>query len=268
MKIKSYARITLSLAIIGKLDSGYHEVETIKNKIGLYDSITIKESNETTVKCDKLKDTIVTKAIHSLKEKYGIKKNVEVDIQKNIPIGGGLAGGSSNGAAVILALNKLWNINAPVEILVPVARITGTDLPCFLYDGLVYDHEPGEEIKIIGTLPKMSLVMINTGLEILSKDAYTWIDYEKIGKTLAVQKIIQNKADLIKHMHNDFEQFIFPRFPVLKNIRDNLEIYGLKAILSGTGSTVYGLAPNKKLAKQAYANLKDKYKSVILTDTI
>jgi len=270
MQLKSYARITLSLDIIKKLSSGYHEVEIIKTKIDLYDNLTIKNAKATKVVCKKIDDSIVLKAINALKKRYNINKHVEVTIQKNIPIAGGLAGGSSNAASVLLELNKLWNINAPIKELVPLARQIGRDVPCFFFNGLVFDKEVNLETEQVGELPKAYIIIVNDGINVSTKDAYSWLDYNKIGLRLASRKIktLEDKKELPKYMHNDFEQFVFPKFPQLRMIKKELHNLGLFSLMSGSGSTVYGLSYDKIKVENAYNKIKNKYKTVILTHTL
>jgi 4-diphosphocytidyl-2-C-methyl-D-erythritol kinase len=266
MRLKSYARITLALDIIRKLDNGYHELEAIKTRINLFDEISIEVAKTTSVACNKVKDTIVLKAITALKEKYKIDKNVKIKIKKNIPIAGGLAGGSSDAGYVISALNELWNLKIPREELVLFARAIGRDIPFFFFDGLVFDTEVGAEISTIGDSPKLFVVLVNDGTVVSTKEAYSWIDYSKIGLVKASDSIRQNTKNII--LHNDFEQFVFCRHKNLQRIKEELKRLGLLACISGSGSTVFGISADKKIAQSAFDSLKNTYKMVELTETI
>jgi 4-diphosphocytidyl-2-C-methyl-D-erythritol kinase len=269
MKINSYARITLALDIIKKLSDGYHELETIKSRINLFDEITVDESNKTIVSCDKVDDTIVLKTITALQQKYHINKHVKVTIKKNIPVCGGLAGGSSNAGYILLALNKIWNSNIPREELVLFAREIGRDIPFFFYDGLVFDKEVDNDIHEIGVAPTFYVIIVNDGTQVSTKDAYSWLDYEKIGKVKASQKILhlKDKKEILKCMHNDFEQFVFAKYPNLQKIKKELQGYGLYALMSGSGSTIFGLSFDKKIIDNIYRKINYKYQTVIQTTT-
>lgn len=278
VKGKSYSRITLALDIIRKLDTEYHEVNIIKQQINLYDEITIIESNETKLECNfddvpTDKNNICLRALDSIREKFNIKKNVLIQIEKRIPAGAGLAGGSSNGATTIMLLNQLWNLGMPKEEMINIGYDIGMDVPYFFLGGTVFDTEGTCKLEELNKLPKMNVLLINPSFHISTKEAYQNIDYRSIGKIMAAARmkdcIKQEKIDeTLNNMHNDFENVVFPKYNNLEEIKGFLKENKIQALLSGSGSTVFGITPDNQLAEDTYKMAKEMYPLVILTTTI
>jgi len=278
VKGTAYSRITLALDIIRKLDTGYHELNIIKQRINLCDEITIFDSDDTRLKCnfDDIptdKNNICIMALDFIKEKCKIKKNVIIELVKNIPAGAGLAGGSSNGATTIMLLNQLWNLGMSKEDMIDIGYKIGMDVPYFFLGGTVFDTEGTCRLEELNKLPKMNVILINPGLHISTKGAYQNIDYRNIGKIMAASKmkacIKQGKInEALNTMHNDFENVIFPKYNGLEKIKVFLEENKMRALMSGSGSTVFGITPDYQLAEDTYKLAKERYQLVILTTTI
>ena len=161
IKLKSRAKINLSIDVLGKREDGYHLVEMIMQTIDLYDVIKIIElssddiilkSNSSDIPLDD--NNIVYKAINLLKNKFNINKGIEIFIQKNIPIAAGMAGGSSNAAAVLVGLNKLWGLNLSELDLQKLGFKLGADVPFCISGKAALAQGVGEELSFIKGLPK------------------------------------------------------------------------------------------------------------------
>lgn len=165
IEIKSPAKINLGLRILRKRKDGYHEIETILQMIRLYDDILIKESEKKiNVFCDdedlKGKMNLAYTAAEIMKEKSGRKSGVDIFIKKNIPVGSGLGGGSSNAASVILGINRLWKLDYNKDKLMEVAKLLGSDVPFFINGPVAIARGRGEILDSLKKVEKMYLVLV------------------------------------------------------------------------------------------------------------
>jgi len=268
MKLSSYAKINLTLDILGKRKDSYHEIRTVYQTISLYDDIIFKKTKEKITIESSLKElendtNLAFKAAKLIKERYKIKNGVSISIKKRIPIGAGLSGGSSNAAAVLKGLDKLWNLRLNKEQLIALSRELGMDVAFHILGGTCLGKGRGEILKKIKDFPKHYVVVVYPGFMISTREAYSSIDLKRIGKKRSTEKFIKNYD--LNEMHNDFEYSIFRKYPELKKIKEELGTY---ALLSGSGSSVFGLFNNEKDAQEVYNKLKKKYKNVFLTTTV
>ena len=273
LHLKSPARITLSLDIVKKLPNNLHVLQIIKQTINLCDDIEIKDAEDTRVIYDNtpVANDIVVKMIKLLKKTCKIQKNVHVFIKKNIPLGSGLAGGSSNATAVLKALKHHWNLNKTNAELMTLARRIGQDCPYFVLGGTCYDTEAGLDLKQLPPLPAYHLLLVYPGFTSSTAEAYSLIDYDEINQHQSSIHFVLNYAkkdfDLTKYMHNDFEAVVFKRHPQLREIKEELQGYGVPAMMTGSGSTVFALSPDEKKLKAIYKTIKNKYTWVHLCTT-
>lgn len=256
--IATYARITLALDIIGKIQSGphsgYHELGVVKHQVNLADTITITQSDKQTLTCTIAsvptnETNICWKAAELLKELAGITQNLSIHINKKIPVMGGMAGGSANAAGVIYLLNSMWKLGLTNLELISVARKLGMDVPFYLFGNTAYDTEATGNITPLPNSHLLNFVMVLPDFGVLTKSAYENIDYHAIGKNIHRTEILINAlangsfADIATAMHNDFEFSVFGSYPKLAAMRQTMIDTGCKSvILSGSGSTLIGLA--------------------------
>lgn len=266
MQLRAYAKINLTLDVLDKRPDNYHEINSIMQQIELYDELIFKESEETIVESN-FKDDIILKTILKLKELFQVNKGVKVKLQKNIPVAAGLAGGSSNAATTLIALNELWNLNLNTEDLIKIASDLGSDIPFFLTGKSCFVSGKGEITEQI-QLPEIHLLLINPGYEISTKEAYQQLDkieYKKNFSSINL-KNKQNIQEITKNLHNDF---IHIQKDDVKEIINKLKQNGaLNASITGKGPTVFGVFETKEKAEQAYRELKDKYKFIHICKTL
>jgi 4-diphosphocytidyl-2-C-methyl-D-erythritol kinase len=259
---KSFTRITLALDIIRKIEdgkfTGYHELGIVKHQINLFDTITIEDSPRMSLDCDKPQvpcdeSNICWKSVDIVKKKYSIDKNVAIHIQKNIPVMGGLAGGSANAATTLAMLNVLWNLQLDVGELMTLARLLGMDVPFYFTGRTAFDTEATEILDPIVTNCNFWFILAIPEFGVSTKDAYQGIHYSQIGKS--VNKTAQLITALKKNeteqstafFHNDFEYSVFNKFQRLGQIKKQLLKAGAEAaMLSGSGSTILGIAFSEK----------------------
>lgn len=266
MQLKAYAKINLTLDVLGKMEDNYHKINSVMQQIDLYDELTFERSEDIIVQ-SQFRDDIILKTILKLKELFQIEEGITVFVRKNIPVSAGFGGGSADAAATLIALNDLWNLNLKVKDLIKVGAEIGADVPFCLIGGGCFVSGKGEIVEKIN-LPKTDILLINPGYEISTKQAYEELDKKKPkNKFLSIKlKNSKNIKEIASVIHNDF---IYIQKEEVKNIiKDMISNGALNSSITGKGPTVFGIFENKEKAEQAYENLKDKYKFVYLTQTI
>jgi len=270
--IKARAKINLTLEILNKREDNYHNLKSVFQKINLYDEIYIYkiDSNDfildTNINGLDVKDNIIYKAYVELKEKFNIS-GVKVILNKRIPMQAGLAGGSTDCASFILGMNKLFNLNLDEEEIIALGKSLGADVVPCLYNKAVVAEGIGEIITKIDTNFKYYLVLIKPQLSCNTGEMFKKLDERAQILTIdnsqnVVKALENNNIELLSNnLYNTFEEVLD-----LKSIKDELiKNKALGALLTGSGSCVYGMFKNKQDAKFAYSNLKDKYKTYICT---
>jgi len=279
LKLQSKAKVNLFLDIISKRDDGYHSINTVYQLIELSDFLEFeKTKNKIEIICN-LPDVptdesnIIFKSIMILSNYKDIKNmGVRVRINKNIPMGAGLGGGSSNAAITLIAINQLFNLSLSFNELLDIAQRIGMDVPFHLYGGRCIGTGRGEIVKQIPN-GLFDMVLINTGLQISTKWAYQQVDWDKVDNHPSIDEFIDklsdsSVSDINKRLYNAFEQFIFPHYPVLESVKSKLLNEGaLAALMSGSGSTIYGIFEDYNKARKAADKFKQKYQYVFVTNS-
>lgn len=259
LSIKSFAKINLGLNIISKRDDGFHNLQTIFFPISLHDIITIKKSDRfafTTNDINLLNDknNLIIKAYQLLERFVGRELSCEIHLQKNIPIGAGLGGGSSNAANVLKALNELFSLEIGTVKLSGLALQLGSDVPLFLTKLPAYAESRGEILYPIKLEVKGFLLIVNPAIHISTRSTFSKI-IPKLPEH-SLKDLIKNNEikfeELVKHATNDFEAIVFEEFPVIKNIKERMLQFGsVFSQMTGTGSTVFGFFDEEEQAHQA-----------------
>jgi 4-diphosphocytidyl-2-C-methyl-D-erythritol kinase len=259
LNIKSYAKVNLGLNIISKRDDGYHNLQTIFFPISLHDLIKIRKSdhfnfstNDKQLANDK--NNLIIKAHHLIEKSTGRQLNCEIHLIKNIPVGAGLGGGSSNAASILKGLNELFSLEIDKTKLSSLALELGSDVPLFLEKLPAYAESRGEKLFPVKLLIKGFLIIVNPGIHVSTKFAFDKITPKEPKKSLK-ELIIQNEIrfeDLIKYATNDFEEIVFAEFPSIKEIKERMLHFGsVFSIMTGTGSTVIGIFDDEDAVNQA-----------------
>lgn len=246
MIIKSLPKINLALDILGKTQSGYHEIQTVFHQLsGPADEIKLQPAEEILIESDEPrlpldKTNIVLKAALLLKKLCGIDQGAGIFIRKKIPLMSGLGGGASNAVAALKGLAKLWGVfccgNPDTHgekkcILRKIADQIGMDCAFFFAGGAALGEHFGEKITSLPRLPDdIKIEVIETGVEVSSYKAYSQIDLDnKCGRNTEKTRVLinaLNKKDaeaILENIHNDFEETVFKKYPVLKQIKDKVE---------------------------------------------
>jgi 4-diphosphocytidyl-2-C-methyl-D-erythritol kinase len=260
LSLPSYAKINLGLTLLRKREDGYHDIETIFQQIDLHDMLFFKKtpsdirivSKGFPVPSDK--NNLAYKAFELFRINQGIDEGIEIHIEKTIPVGGGLGGGSSNAAATLLAANHLWKTNLTFKKLEVIAAEIGSDVPFFIRGGTAIGKGRGEKLKPIQLPDNYWIVLICPCIELSTSWAYqhSKITLTKNKKITKLNSIFENQAPHAYDvsLENDLEGVVFQRHPILKELKEQLYQRGaFYASMSGSGSTILGLFSEKKRAE-------------------
>lgn len=269
--VNSHAKINLSLDVCAKRSNGYHEVSMIMLQCGLCDSITVEKtdgkinlsSNLSFLPCDER--NIAYKAACGFYEYTGIEGGVNIQMAKRIPVGAGLAGGSGNGAAVLEAMNRLYETNLSKEQLCQIGVKLGADVPYCICGGTMLAEGIGEILTPLAPVKKMPIVIVKPSFSVSTPAIYAKIDENPIVNrpdTPALIKAIEDGdiKTLCSGMVNVMEEVTASMHPVIGTIKNELMKSGaLGALMSGSGPSVFGIFENYDDAKKASAKFKKQY---------
>ncbi len=257
MIVKAPAKINLYLEIINKRPDGYHNIESVMHTVSLFDILEFTELQEDKIElvCDNAdlfdsKKNLVYKAAEKVKEKYNITTGVKIKLTKNIPMGAGLGGGSSDAAATIVALNKIWKINDDIKNLELLGATLGADVPFFMTGGTAKISGIGDVVEKINTNLNYDFVLVKPNFGVSTPYAYSKVKFpltnpRKISKIIGTLERGLGFEEAKVLFFNRFEDFIFDEYQEIKQIRKVLENLGCASLMSGSGATVFGLVQDK-----------------------
>jgi 4-diphosphocytidyl-2-C-methyl-D-erythritol kinase len=265
--IKTPAKINIGLNIISKRDDGYHNLETIFYPINLFDELTIRKAEEFSLTSNHSglnseKQNTIIKAKELISQLTGIEIKTNITLDKRIPIGAGMGGGSSDGAAALLAFNNIYSLKLAKDDLFSLALKIGSDAPYFIDPLPKLAYSRGEVFEHISLIIKKPILIVNPGIHISTSKAFSSIvpkipqfRLERIGSE--EHNNISNYYDSIT---NDFESIVFKEYPEVKSIKDRLYDWGAEfSLMTGSGSTVFGIFPDITSAQAAVSKLPANY---------
>jgi 4-diphosphocytidyl-2-C-methyl-D-erythritol kinase len=285
LTVKAYAKINLTLEIIRRLPSGYHEIKSVMQQTALCDTITINEAHAgITITCANRIVPLnarnsIWKAAELLKERCAVDRGVKFRLIKRIPIGGGMGGGSADAAATLVGLNKFWGLGLSQAELLEMSQEIGMDVAFCVLGHTALATGRGEIVHAVPSPPKLHLVIVNPGIFVSTRTAYESLDVERLtlrdasrtDKSAQMIDAIQRQDfdGIIASLHNDFESVILDEYPVVgAAIRDLVEVGAEAALLSGSGASVFGIARSAAQARAIAEALKPRYPFVCATHTI
>ena len=280
MRIKAYAKVNISLDIVGKREDGYHLLEMIMQAIDLYDEINIEKQKEgINIKCNKSyvptdERNLAYKAAKLFIEKYNINSGVNINIKKNIPVCAGLAGGSTDGAAVLKIMNKLFEINATDEELMELGLKLGADVPYCIKGGTALCKGIGEDVRELKNFKNKIIVLVKPPFGVSTKSVYQEFNLNKVkshpNTKLLIKAIEDNDLNTVSNnMKNLLENVTLRKHKILINIKEEMKNYGaLGAMMSGSGPTVFAFFEDMLKAQRCFEKMKSKYNDVFITRTI
>lgn len=276
----SHAKINLALDVLGKRDDGYHEIDTIMQSISLKDRLTFEsleedgvlliDSNNGDIPLDE--NNLVYKAWELLKDEFNISKGLDIYIEKKIPMGAGLAGGSSNCATTLKALNRIWELGLSQEKLEELGGRLGADVPFCIRGGTVRARAIGDSLEDLKAFRGYKVLLCNPGIEIDTAEAYGLLELDGDRLDLDSLEETMERGDLREmdsFMANKMEEKIIEEYPIIGEIKDRMEDLGSSAsLMTGSGSTVFGIFKDDKSLLRAYEVLKRDFDKVYACETI
>ena len=276
MKILAPAKINLYLEILCRDRNGYHRIETIFQEIGLFDKIILTETARRNVQitCYNEKGKIITsisnkkniiyKAVELLRKKSGIQKGVKIEVYKKIPMAAGLGGGSSDAAAVLKGLNRLWKLAMKKHELTAIARKIGSDVPFFLSGHTALGEGYGDIITRLPRMNKRWVLLANPGFEVSTKTVYSRISRKlRLTKAINVNKISAEKArellrsNIKKLLFNRLEEVAIIDYPVISRLKKYLIANGaVSSLMSGSGPTVFAFINSRSKGEALMMGVK------------
>jgi 4-diphosphocytidyl-2-C-methyl-D-erythritol kinase len=274
--VKAYAKINLGLRIIRKREDGYHDIETVFHRINLFDEISFEVASTISLSCNEPQipldeRNLCIRAAQILQNACGTVQGAHISLNKRIPIGAGLGGGSSDAASTLRGLLRLWNRNVDERILKKLAIQLGSDVPYFLNDGSAYASGRGEILGYVQLDIPYWIVLVYPNLHISTAWAYTNAQVRRSGIPAGVppggtlKAMIENISDLHQLstlLHNDFEPVVFKEYPIVKEVKEKLIKRGAGfAQMSGSGSAVYGFFADESAALRAVDEFGKNYQA-------
>lgn len=252
------AKLNLMLRIIGRRPDGYHLLQTVFQFIDWCDWITFHPVSSGRVSLQKTipgiieSDDLTVRAANLLKAETGCDLGVCIEVEKNLPMGGGLGGGSSDAATVLVILNKLWDLKLSNEKLMSLGLTLGADVPVFVYGYSAWAESIGEKLKKI-EVPEYWVVVIRPDCHVNTKEIFSAKELTRNSKSIKIADFIAG------HQKNDCLDVVCQRYPSVKKALDELSEFS-EARLTGTGACVFAQFDSEVAAVSAYQSLKDRWR--------
>ena len=267
--LKALAKINLGLDVLGTRDNGYHDVRMVMQTIYLYDNVTLRKTEEPGIQLETNlfylpvdEENIAYKAAKLLMDEFKITEGVHITLDKHIPVAAGMAGGSSNAAAVLVGMNKLFDLRLSQRELMERGVSLGADVPYCVMRGTVLAEGIGEILTPLPPLPKCYVLIAKPGISVSTKMVYDKLDSKPIEKHPDIDGILegleaQDLRKVASTMGNVLEAVTIEAYPVIEEIKDAMKEAGaLNAMMSGSGPTVFGIFDDKQTAKMAKEKLR------------
>lgn len=262
---KARAKINLGLDVCGRLENGYHEVKMVMQTIDLYDELILKKRQDSDImllvnsvdNLGKLEDNLIYKAAKLMQERYQIKQGIEVSLKKNIPVAAGMAGGSTDAAAVMLAMNEMFELGRSKEELMELALPLGADIPFCIMGGTALAEGIGEKLTPLPPPPHAEIVVVKPPIMVSTAKVYQSLDLNKMEKHPDIDGMVKAIKDsdlkgITQRMENVMQTVTETEFPIITAIKKMLTGNGaLNAMMSGSGPSIFGVFQNTQTAIDA-----------------
>ena len=269
VELKALAKINLGLDVLGRRENGYHDVRMVMQTIYLYDNVTLSKTEEPGIKLETNlfylpidENNIAYKAARMLMDEFDIREGVRIVLDKHIPVAAGMAGGSSNAAAVLVGMNRLFTLGLSQEKLMERGVKLGADVPYCIMRGTVLAEGIGEILTPLPPLPKCYVLIAKPNISVSTQMVYEKLDAQVIEKHPDIDGLLegleqQNIRKIAASMGNVLEGVTIRQYPIIEKIKEAMKEAGaLNAMMSGSGPTVFGIFNDRTVAKEAQAKLK------------
>jgi 4-diphosphocytidyl-2-C-methyl-D-erythritol kinase len=265
LTIPAFAKVNLNLRVLGRRDDGYHDLDTVFQTVSLHDTIEfsliqqphiVLSSNDRSLPVDE--SNLVMRAAKALQARFRADRGARIRLQKRIPTQAGLGGGSSDAAATLLVLAKLWELNCSWDELLTIAAQLGADVPFFFYGGTVKASGIGEQLETLEDIAQKFLLIVKPNANISTADAYRALDERSLTSPIpetilstSQQTAESDKIDLA-NLTNDFEAVVFDLETEIRRAKSALLKAGANAaLLAGSGSAVFGIFDSEDAQRRA-----------------
>lgn len=271
IRLKALAKINLGLDVLRRKEDGYHEVKMIMQTIDLYDQILIRKIQEDEIKIrtnlyylPNNENNLAYKAAKLLKDEFHLPGGISIQLKKVIPVAAGMAGGSSDAAAVLFGINKMYNLKLSQQELMERGVTLGADVPYCIMRGTALAEGIGEKLTVLPPMPKCHILIAKPPVNVSTKFVYENLHANDLKPEEHPEVDLQlealeegNLEKLVSHMGNVLERVTVPEYPVINEIKQMmLENGALGSMMSGSGPTVFGIFTNYTQARSAYEKLQ------------
>ncbi len=287
LTLKAYAKINLGLDVVRRLPNGYHEVKMVMQTVDIYDELTFTKKDSgicVTVEAEGLpagavpadENNLIYKAAKQLMDKYGVTEGVHIHLKKNIPVAAGMAGGSTDAAAAYRGVNALFNLGATEEEICEMAVKVGADVPYCVKGGTALSEGIGEVLTILPDAPECFVLVAKPDLFVSTKYVYENLHADTLKHHPDIDGMVEaikegNLNGVIERMENVLETVTEKTYPVIGEIKNFMEEKGARrAMMSGSGPTVFGIYDDGAKAVAGYEALKETglVKQIFLTTLV
>ena len=269
MRLRALAKINLGLDVLRKREDGYHELRMIMQTINMYDQLDIEISKTPGIKITTNlpfipvnESNLVYKAAKLLMDEFQVEQGITVDLQKFIPVAAGMAGGSSDAAATMIGVNRLFGLGLSVKELMERGVKLGADVPYCIMRGTVLAEGIGEKLTPLPPMPKCQILIAKPPISVSTKMVYEKLDSCEIKEHPDIDGILdglknQDLEQVAASLGNVLEKVTVEAYPVIAQIKEcMMEAGALGAMMSGSGPTVFGIFRDRRTAKEAFTKVK------------
>lgn len=269
LTLKAPAKINLGLDVLGRRDNGYHDVRMVMQSIALYDDVTIEKVEEPGICLEINLDFLPTderniayKAAKLLMDEFAISTGVKIKLEKHIPVAAGMAGGSTNAAAVLEGMNRLFSLGLTQKELMERGVKLGADVPYCIMKGTALAEGIGEILSPLPPLPECYILIAKPGISVSTKEVYEELDSKEIPEHPEIDGILEgleeaNLEKIVSAMGNVLERVTVQKYPVIDEIKQVMKKAGaMNAMMSGSGPTVFGIFKDRETAELAQQEIQ------------
>lgn len=277
---KAPAKINLGLDVLEKRTDGYHELEMVMSSVDLADRLIMEELEEDKIIIETNKAFLpidkrnnVYQAASIVKKRYGINKGILIRITKNIPVAAGLGGGSTDCAAALRGMDRLWQLGLTMPELIDIGMEVGTDVPYCIYGTTAFISGKGEKVTPLRPMPQCWVVLVKPRLSVSTGKIFQEVDLDQLHhpdiQELSDAILAEDYQRMIAAMGNSLESITIPKHPVVQQIKERMMKYGADvALMTGSGPTVFALCQKYSRAQRVYNALKGFCEEVYLVRTL
>lgn len=270
IKLKALGKINLGLDVLGRRPNGYHDVRMVMQTVYLYDQILLEKTDKEGISLETNlfylpvnENNLAYRAAKMLIDEFAIKEGVHISLEKHIPVAAGMAGGSSNAAAVLYGMNRLFQLGLTDQELMDRGVQLGADVPYCIMRGTVLAEGIGEKLTPLPAMPKCHVLLAKPPISVSTQKVYEKLDAQEVTEHPDIDGILLGlqTGDLEKitsSMGNVLENVTITEYPQIERIKDVMKEEGaLNAMMSGSGPTVFGIYDDKMLARRAAARIRE-----------